>query len=166
MRSVFMKIRPVRRFVFLVQYMVPCVQITFSRAGLGSHEGRILIWGKFRRLLLGLIPSFAHSLQRKYELAGGCVSCGASCKLLFQCPHWDDSSHLCSIYEDRPNACRLFPITPSDIRDRDLVLKTKQCGFTFLNPTKASPSTQVTYRPNKELNPALRLTPTPKSPKE
>jgi hypothetical protein len=63
-------------------------------------------------------------------MSGGCNRCGSSCKLLFQCPHWDDDSKLCSVYEDRPNICRLFPITPGDLRDRNLVAKSP-CGFTF-----------------------------------
>jgi hypothetical protein len=139
MPALLMKIRPVRRFWYLVQYMIPCIQITFSKDGLGNAEGRQQIWGKWRRLFLGLIPGVAQSLQRKYGLSGGCVSCGASCKLLFQCVHWDDSSHLCSIYDDRPMACRLYPITPADIDDRNLVLKTKPCGFQFINNPKPTP---------------------------
>ena len=125
------KVRPLRRFWYLIQYMIPCTQITFSKNGIGSQDGRILILGKIRRFILSLIPSIGLSLQKKHGLTGGCSSCGASCKLLFQCPHWDDKSHLCSIYEDRPNACRLFPITQADISDRDLVLKTQPCGFDF-----------------------------------
>jgi len=133
MRESLYKYRPARRAVYLVQYLIPYFQVAFSKKGIGSRNGRTLIIGKFRRLFLSLIPGLGRALQKHYGLAGGCTSCGASCKLLFQCPLWDDKSHLCSIYEDRPHACRLFPNTPADISDRDLVLKSQPCGFTF-NP--------------------------------
>ena len=81
---------------------------------------RTIIWGKIRRTMIGCVPGLALHLKRKHGLTGGCTSCGASCNLLFRCPHWDEESRLCSIYEDRPIVCRLFPITPSDLRDRDL----------------------------------------------
>jgi hypothetical protein len=71
-------------------------------------------------------------LRRKYGLSGACISCGVSCNLLLKCPHWDEESRLCSIYDHRPLTCRLFPITPSDIRDRDLVSSGKPCGYSFV----------------------------------
>lgn len=128
------KMRPLRRAWYIAQIFVPFLGAFFSRNGLFSAEGRLLILGKARRSFLSLFPPFARSLQKKYGLVGGCQSCGASCKLMFQCPHWDDKSHLCSIYEDRPNICRLFPMTPSDIRDRNIVLKKQTCGFEFRKP--------------------------------
>ena len=106
-------------------------RIALSREGLFSRKGRILIWGKIRRSLLSLCPPLVHYLQKKYGLSGGCKSCGASCKLLFQCPYWNEQTHMCNVYEDRPNVCRLFPLTPSDIRDRNLVLLETPCGFLF-----------------------------------
>lgn len=126
-----MKIRPLRRAWLNLERFPPFFKAAFSSQGLASKEGRQLIFGKLRRVLISTCPAFARYLQSKYKLQGGCTSCGASCKLLFQCPHWDESSHLCSVYEDRPNICRLFPITPADISDRNIVLKDKPCGFTF-----------------------------------
>lgn len=116
----------------------PFIKICFSRQGFGSHDGRLLIWGKFRRFLFCIFPPVAVYLHKKHGLKGGCISCGASCKLLFQCPHWDDRSHLCTVYEDRPGVCRYFPITPADIRDRNITLKEKPCGFTFNKKAPAS----------------------------
>lgn len=107
----------------------PFLKVAFSRAGLGSHEGRLLIWGKFRRGFISLVPGLAAGLRKKHGLVGGCTSCGASCNLLFRCPHWDPSTHLCTVYDLRPTICKTFPITPADIRDRNLVLKDKPCGF-------------------------------------
>lgn len=102
-----------------------------SREGVLTSEGRILICGKFRRLLICSVPGLARRLRAHYRLQGGCNSCGASCNLLFRCPHWDTNSRLCTVYESRPPVCRLFPITPTDLRDRDLVLRHTVCGFQF-----------------------------------
>lgn len=123
--------RYLRKWRHVFERTPPFLRVVFSSQGLPSPVGRKLIWGKFRRFIFSVVPPFAVYLQKKYGLSGGCVSCGASCKLLFRCPHWDDRSHLCTVYEDRPNICRLFPITPADIRDRNLVLAGKDCGFTF-----------------------------------
>lgn len=132
-----LKVRAIRRFWQVCQRLPPFFAAVFSMDGLGSAEGRILIWGKARRILLSSVPPLARHLQARYSVAGGCTSCGTSCKILFQCPHWDDNSFLCSVYEDRPNICRLFPITPADIRDRDIVARlngeSTGCGFTFSN---------------------------------
>ena len=126
-----LKVRAVRRIWFVLQILPHFFTVAFSDVGLGSEEGRTLIWGKVRRFFLSLFPALARSLQKQHGLQGSCRSCGASCKLLFQCPHWDDLSKLCTVYDDRPAVCRLYPITPADIRDRDLVLAKRPCGFQF-----------------------------------
>jgi len=131
MLTEFTKIRWLRRCIYNLERFPPFFRVCLSQDGFISAKGRKLIWGKFRRVTLSVFPSLCKSLQRKYGLSGGCVSCGASCNLLFKCPHWDNQSHLCSVYEDRPNICRLFPITPSDIEDRNLVVPDKPCGFKF-----------------------------------
>jgi Fe-S-cluster containining protein len=92
---------------------------------------RTIIRGKLRRAMIGCVPGLPALLRRKHGLTGGCISCGASCNLLFTCPHWDEESRLCSIYEDRPMACRMFPITPADLRDRDLAASGAKCGYSF-----------------------------------
>ncbi len=113
----------------LYERTVPFVKVSLSREGLGSNVGRTLIWGKLRRLVISFFPGWAAKLRSKHGLVGGCTSCGASCNLLFRCPHWDATTHLCTVYELRPTICKTFPITPADIRDRNLVLKDKPCGF-------------------------------------
>ena len=35
------------------------------------------------------------------------------------------------VYESGPRVCRMFPITPTDLRDRDLELRHTVCGFHF-----------------------------------
>jgi hypothetical protein len=123
--------RPLRQLWHIYERTVPFFFVVFTKKGLFSRDGRQLIWGKTRRIFISFIPPLAYYLQKKHGISGGCTSCGASCKLLFQCPHWDDKSHLCNVYEDRPNICRFFPITPADIEDRNLILKDTPCGFDF-----------------------------------
>src|SRR4051812_7515563 len=113
------RIGPLRRAWLVLERIPPFAASAFSINGLGSADGRTLVWGKVRRIFLSMVPPLSRFLQKKYRLDGDCNRCGTSCKLLFKCPHWDDGSKLCSVYEDRPNICRLFPITPSDIRERN-----------------------------------------------
>jgi len=127
-----MRIRPLRLTWHLIERTIPFLVVFFSSRGIFDRDGRTLIRGKARRLTLSFFPPLARALQKHYGMKGGCTSCGASCKLLFQCPHWDDRTHLCSVYEDRPNICRMFPITPGDIVDRTISAKGgRECGFTF-----------------------------------
>lgn len=119
-----------RQIVQFFERLVPFVQTSFSPKGLGSSGGRRLIVGKIRRILICMVPPLAEALQRKHGISNGCSGCGTSCNLLFRCPHWDSSTRLCTVYEDRPNVCKFFPITPADIRDRDLLSSTP-CGFKF-----------------------------------
>ncbi len=130
--------RWVRRVAVMAATFPPFFAVLFTKEGLGSAAGRQLIVGKFRRVALSFFPAYSRRLQKRHGISGGCRSCGASCKLLFQCPHWDQRSSLCSVYEDRPSICRLFPITPEDIADRDLVRGINgPCGFDF-DATKKS----------------------------
>lgn len=99
----------------------------------------LLCWGKFRRLWL---VAFAHrSVERKLSRRrGACTRCGACCKLLFQCPAYDESDGVpkCLIYNDRPGVCGLFPLDERDLRDRDFVMPDRRCGFFFTDtPQKA-----------------------------
>jgi len=115
----------------VLERCVPFFKVVFSARGLGSADGRLLIAGKIRRITISLVPGWAEALQKKHGLTGGCSGCGASCNLLFRCPHWIESTRRCGVYADRPTVCRQFPVTPADIRERDLVLKTQPCGFHF-----------------------------------
>ena len=92
---------------------------------------RTILRGKIRRAAICCVPGLALRLKRRHRVTGGCNSCGASCNLLLKCPHWNETSRLCSIYDDRPMACRLFPITPADLRDRDLASRGTRCGYSF-----------------------------------
>jgi len=132
----FLKFGPLRRAWLNLERFPPFFRVVFSRDGLVSAEGRQLIFGKCRRILISSVPPLARLLQKHYGIEGSCDSCGASCNLLFQCPHWDTKTRLCSVYDDRPNICRLFPITPADIRDRDLVNRKVGCNFAFTQPDR------------------------------
>jgi len=127
----------VRRFRYFLERLSIFLRMSFlDRNGLRSARGRTLIWGKVRRAVLSLCPPLARHLQQRFGLAGGCSHCGASCNLLFQCPQWDRKSRLCGIYNDRPNVCRLFPITPADLRERNLVAPINPCGYKFKSPRR------------------------------
>jgi hypothetical protein len=73
---------------------------------------------------------------------GQCNRCGASCKLLFRCPAFDDSdgSPKCLIYNDRPGVCGLFPISEKDIEERNLVSPSVPCGYVFVNESRPIPA--------------------------
>lgn len=133
-------LRASRRIRYGARYLRAFMQaIAVDPGAILRKTERRIIWGKIRRAGICCVPGLALHLQRKHGLAGGCVSCGASCNLLFKCPHWDEESRLCSIYDDRPLTCRVFPITPSDIGDRHLASSTTRCGYSFV-PKDSGPA--------------------------
>jgi hypothetical protein len=125
------RFRTLRQFRHLFERLPPFLAAAFSSRGIVHRDGRQLIRGKFRRFFLSFFPAVARRVQKHYGLTGSCTSCGASCNMLFRCPHWDEKSHLCTVYEDRPNICKTFPITPGDLKDRALSNRNQPCGFTF-----------------------------------
>jgi hypothetical protein len=89
-------------------------------------------WGKLRRAFL---VSFRRGrvIEKLDRRRGACTRCGACCKILFQCPAYDDAdgNPKCLIYNDRPGVCSLFPLDEKDLRDRDIVMSGRRCGFYF-----------------------------------
>ena len=89
-------------------------------------------WGKVRRAFLIAFRKkrVAGKLERR---RGACTRCGACCKIVFRCPAYDDSNGepRCLIYDDRPGVCGLFPLDEKDLRDRDIVMPDRKCGFFF-----------------------------------
>jgi hypothetical protein len=139
--------RALRRVRNMARYLHAFVRlIIVDPEVIWRKTDRTIFWGKIRRAIIGCIPGLALRLKRKYGLIGGCTSCGTSCNLLLQCPHWDEESRLCSIYDDRPITCRLFPITPSDIRDRDLASSSTTCGYSFVPLPTESESAGIRQR--------------------
>jgi hypothetical protein len=53
---------------------------------------------------------------------GGCARCGRCCR---HCPFHDEKRGACRIYRMRPDVCRMFPLTPEDVKD------IPTCGFRF-----------------------------------
>jgi hypothetical protein len=97
-------------------------------------------WGKIRRSLL--IAFRKGKVEKMLERRrGACSRCGACCKLLFNCPAYDDSdgSPKCLVYNDRPGVCGLFPLDERDLRERDFVSPDRACGFRFEDAPAAEP---------------------------
>ena len=97
--------------------------------------------GKIRRaLLVNLRHGRVEEKLRRRR--GACSRCGACCKLLFNCPAYDDSdgSPKCLVYNDRPGVCGLFPLDEKDLKERDIVSPDKKCGYWFEDaPAEAVP---------------------------
>jgi hypothetical protein len=99
-----------------------------------------MAWGKARRFVLGTL------LRRRAERGlsrrrGACNGCGACCKLVYKCPAFQETptGGWCTIYDDRPGQCALFPMDERDLRDRDCVMPERPCGFSFV-PEEEAPA--------------------------
>jgi hypothetical protein len=104
-----------------------------------SFSSRLILgWGKLRRLyLVTLRPGYVErSLARR---VGQCDRTGACCRLMFTCPLLDQRTApvRCSIHDTKPPVCRIFPIDERDLRDRDLVMPDRPCGFSFVPAERA-----------------------------
>ena len=89
--------------------------------------------GKLRRLALARMQA-GYVTQMQRRRLGTCRRCGHCCRLLFTCPflqtHSDGICH-CTIHDQRPASCKLFPIDERDLRERDLVDRKWPCGYRF-----------------------------------
>lgn len=92
----------------------------------------LLVWGKIRRAYLIAFRK-GRVVEKLSRRRGACTRCGACCRILFQCPAYDDSdgNPKCLIYNDRPGVCGLFPLDEADLRERDIVMPEKKCGYWF-----------------------------------
>ncbi len=115
------------------------------------REKITLGWGKLRRLWW--VAFARRGVEEKLERRrGACNRCGACCKLLFQCPAYDESDGQpkCLIYNDRPGVCGLFPLDEQDLRERDIVMPDKKCGFFFSDsPASKKPGARPESMPVK-----------------
>jgi len=104
----------------------------------GAKRLRAVEDARFRaRQAQGKLRRFLRTNLRKQEVIaalalrrGECNRCGACCEILFKCPFLkkeSDGTATCGIYEDRPNACRYFPID-----QRDLQEVRGSCSFYFI----------------------------------
>ena len=107
----------------------------YSRIVSGTDKGHCLK-AKLKRFLTSVLPV---SPRRR----GGCVDCGACCRLPTPCIFLgsrDDGGSYCRIYSIRPLSCRQYPRTPSEF------ITEETCGYWFeANPvtSKASDFTAV-----------------------
>jgi hypothetical protein len=123
--------------------MKPSHKLRIARRSLEERlaerlRARAVVDAKFRaRQAQGKLRRFVSANFRRQEVIeslalrrGECNRCGACCEILFKCPFLKkhrDGTTSCGIYEDRPNQCRLFPITP-----RDLEEVRGTCSFYFI----------------------------------
>lgn len=70
---------------------------------------------------------------------GECTRCGACCKILLRCPFLIEKPenapgdiYSCSIYGNRFNNCRIYPIVPQDLLEVE-----EECGYTFVEPNNS-----------------------------
>jgi hypothetical protein len=96
------------------------------------RDSMAMSWGKVRRAFLIAFRK-KRVVEKLGRRRGACTRCGACCKILFNCPAYDDSdgNPKCLIYNDRPGVCGLFPLDEKDLRDRDFVMPSKKCGYYF-----------------------------------
>ncbi|MBI2026737.1 MAG: YkgJ family cysteine cluster protein [Deltaproteobacteria bacterium] len=93
-----------------------------------DKQQRAALFGKFRRVYWSRFKDDKTDFfisQRK----GDCTRCGNCCQIGYVCPAYDTKSRLCTINKIKPLVCKLFPLTPLDIADRDSVSFNPQCGF-------------------------------------
>ena len=92
-----------------------------------------------RRMLRGKLRRFwLVYFRRRYveevllpKRKSTCARTGACCQLGFGCPAYDAKNKLCTIHPNKPLACKLFPITEEDLKDRDFVDGSTKCGYSF-----------------------------------
>ncbi|MFW5857127.1 MAG: hypothetical protein ACOCX4_04535 [Planctomycetota bacterium] len=103
------------------------------RHGVGRMKQGV---GKVRRFTNGQFRR-RHVRDKLALRRGECQRCGACCKLLFRCPllvtHADGSTS-CRIHDRRPENCRIFPLDQRCINERNQLLPSVPCGYSFAAP--------------------------------
>ena len=85
--------------------------------------------GKMRRFWLVWFRK-AYVAQQVERRQGECNQCGNCCELLFKCPFLiksESGDTLCSIYENRPNNARHFPLTSGVCQKSISIARTRSC---------------------------------------
>lgn len=107
-----------------------------------------MAWGKIRR---GWLVAFRKKkvTQKLSHRRGACTRCGACCKILFNCPAYDESGGepRCLIYNDRPGVCSLFPMDAADLAERNIVMPDRKCGYYFVDEAKPVEVTALRFGP-------------------
>ena len=116
-----------------------------------AGEIALMVWGKIRRAWL--IAFRKRRVEEKLSYRrGDCTRCGACCKILFKCPAYDDSdgNPKCLIYNDRPGVCSLFPMDPADLKERNIVMPERKCGYWFADTPVKTTTSAIRWGPTKE----------------
>ncbi|MFW6162004.1 MAG: hypothetical protein ACODAJ_04495 [Planctomycetota bacterium] len=113
---------------------MPDHDVPFEPATLTLRQKLKLLWGRPRRLFLGLFrPGYVRASHARRR--GECRRCGACCQLAIRCPHmiYEDGLGGCDKYDRRrPLNCQTFPIDERDLADRDLLAPHCPCGYHFV----------------------------------
>lgn len=89
---------------------------------------KIALRGKLRRYYLANLNKKKADFFLSHR-KGACIRCGNCCQIGFKCPAYDAESGACTINSIKPLLCKMFPITPADLGDRDTVSLKPSCGF-------------------------------------
>ena len=88
-------------------------------------------WTKLRRFYLSHFrKSYARRMQDLRQ--GDCKRCGMCCTFMIRCPHLEGINQ-CTVYDERAQQCRLFPIDARDLRRRF-----SACGYHFVTKKEAA----------------------------
>lgn len=100
--------------------------------GLTIRQKMKLVRGKVHRFYVGHFDKtfVARNLARR---KGECKRCGVCCQLLLRCAFAAECKEGvgCKIYTKRPVNCRVFPLHPRDLAERDLLMPDQKCGYYF-----------------------------------
>lgn len=89
--------------------------------------------GKIRRFYQGHLRRGYVRKQQEIR-QGECERCGVCCHILFRCPFLGEETpgvFACSIHGKKPENCYIFPISPKDMKDRNIVCPSVPCGYKF-----------------------------------
>lgn len=98
--------------------------------------------GKLRRFLLAHTKRGRVYIERMLPYRRGeCARCGTCCYLGHRClfVRFENGLAACTIHNHRPQNCRMYPVGPRDIAERDLLDMGKPCGYSFVEIPPGEP---------------------------
>jgi len=104
---------------------------------------RKMFGGKVRRFLMAHQREGRAYIRRMLRRRRGhCARCGVCCMLVHRCPFLRIERGLatCLIHALRPANCRIFPVDPQDLEERDLLAPERPCGYSFLTAADRQPA--------------------------
>ncbi len=103
-------------------------QLTFKQR-LIHFRGKVRRWW-----LIHFRPGYVKKALARRR--GECTRLGTCCHLGYRCfflKHDENACAMCSIYEKRPQNCRIFPLDERDLRERDFLMPDHPCGYYFVD---------------------------------